>query len=92
MFSRHITAVVGISSFCLGIWMDRKYRELNALHRIPGFKIFDAVYADGLVTNNQELIVNNDQRISQVKYTYFNKCNYNSYYLPSSMYIMVILF
>lgn len=52
--------------------MDRKYRELNALHKIPGFKIFDAVYADGIVTTNQELIVNNEQRISQVKYTYYN--------------------
>lgn len=52
--------------------MDRKYRELNTLHKIPGFKIFDAVYADGIVTTNQELIVNNEQRISQVKYTYYN--------------------
>jgi len=72
MFSRYITAVVGISSFSLGIWMDRKYRELNSLHRIPGFKIFDAVYADGIAINNQELIVNNEQRISQVKYTYIS--------------------
>lgn len=85
MFSRHISAVVGISSFCLGIWMDRKYRELNALHSIPGFKIFDAVYADGLVANNQELIVNNEQRISQVKYAYLITFNYNSFYLPSSI-------
>jgi len=69
MFPKHITAVVGISSFCLGIWMDRKYRELNASHRVPGFKIFDAVYADGIVSNNQELIINNEQRVSQVKCT-----------------------
>lgn len=67
MFSRNITAVIGVSSFCLGIWMDRKYRELKLSHSIPGFKIFDAVYADGIVTNNQELIINNEQRISQVK-------------------------
>jgi len=67
MFTKHITAVVGISSFCLGIWMDRKYRELNAFHRVPGFKIFDAVYADGIVSNTQEVIINNEQRISQVK-------------------------
>ncbi|CAI6345086.1 unnamed protein product [Macrosiphum euphorbiae] len=80
MFSRHITAVVGISSFCLGIWMDRKYRELNALHGIPGFKIFDAVYADGIVANNQELIVNNEQRISQImKYGFPSLDNVRSY-------------
>jgi len=85
MFSRHITAVVGISSFCLGIWMDRKYRELSELntsHRIPGFKIFDAVYADGIVANNQELIINNnnnDQRISQVYFAYLITFNYNYY-------------
>jgi len=85
MFTRQVTAVVGISSFCLGIWMDRKFRELNALHRIPGFKIFDAVYADGIVTTNQELIVNNEQRISQVKYTYFVIFNNNFYYLPYSI-------
>jgi len=69
MFPKHITAVVGISSFCLGIWMDRKYWELNASHRVPGFKIFDAVYADDIVSNNQKLIINNEQRVSQVKFT-----------------------
>lgn len=62
------SVVVGVSSFCLGIWIDRKYREYNISHRIPGFKIFDAVYAESNVLNNQQLIINNEQRVSQVRF------------------------
>lgn len=66
MIFKHLTTVVGVSSFCLGIWLDRKFREYNLNHRIPGFQIFDAVNADNIVTNDQELIANNELRISQV--------------------------
>jgi hypothetical protein len=61
------SVVVGVSSFFLGIWIDRKYREHNISHRIPGFKIFDAVYAESNVVNNQQLVINNEQRVSQVR-------------------------
>lgn len=67
MTLKHLTSVVfGVSSFCLGVWIDRKYREYSFSHRVPGLKIFDAVYADSNVTNNQQLIANNELRISQV--------------------------
>lgn len=68
MTLRHVTSVVfGVSSFCLGIWIDRKYRDYNVSFRVPGFKIFDAVYAESNVNNNQQLIIKNEQRISQVR-------------------------
>lgn len=80
MIFKHMTTIVGVSSFCIGIWMDRKYREYKESHRIGGFKIFDAVNADSIVPNNSELIANNEWRISQVIYTiyclsmlYFNR-------------------
>lgn len=66
MHFRHITTVVGISSFCFGIWLDRKYREFNSFHKLPGFDIFDAVNADSIITNDQQQ-ANYEQRISQVK-------------------------
>ncbi|VVC28673.1 Hypothetical protein CINCED_3A016571 [Cinara cedri] len=79
MIVRHITTVVGVSSFCFGIWANRKYREYNALCKIPIFKIFDAVYADN-VTNDQQLISNNEQRISQImKYGFPSLDNVRSY-------------
>lgn len=71
MISKHINTVVGVSSFCLGIWLDRKYREFHTAHKIPGFKIFDAVNADSVLSNNQQLI-NNEQRISEVRYLNIN--------------------
>lgn len=64
-FKHTITTVVGISSFCLGIWMDRKYREISLSNKIPSFQIFDAVNADSIVTKDQQLI--NEQRVSQVR-------------------------
>lgn len=69
MTFRHITtAVVGVSSFCLGILIDRKFRGLNT-SQIPEFKIFDAVNADSAVTiDNQQLIIKNEQRISEVSF------------------------
>lgn len=73
MITRHITTVISVSSFCLGIWLDRKYREFNWPRKIPGFQIFDAVNADSNV-NNQQLIIKNEQRISQVRcILYLNK-------------------
>lgn len=80
MITRHLTTVVGVSSFCLGIWLDRKFREYNSNRsRIPGFQIFDAVHADNSVANNHELIANNEQRISQVRRVHLNTVV--SYYL-----------
>lgn len=70
MIVKHITTIVGVSSFCLGIWIDKKYREYKESNIIPGFKIFDAVNADSNVPNNSQLIINNEQRISQVIFTY----------------------
>lgn len=65
MIARHITTVVGVSSFCLGIWFDRKYRAINAHQKTPGLQIFDGVNADSIITNDQ-LLPTNEQRISQV--------------------------
>lgn len=73
MTVRRITTIVGISSFCLGIWLDRKFREYNESYKMTRFKIFDAVNADDIVTNDQQLITNNEQRISQVRYIYLKK-------------------
>lgn len=70
MIIKHITTIVGVSSFCLGIWLDRKYREYKTFYKMPGFKIFDNVNADNVVTNDQQLIINNEQRISQVRNIY----------------------
>lgn len=70
MIVKHITTIVGVSSFCFGIWIDKKYREYKASYKVPGFKIFDAVNADSIVPSNSELIINNEQRISQVRYTF----------------------
>lgn len=70
MIVKHITTIVGASSFFFGIWLDKKYREYIASHKVPLFKIFDAVNADSIVPSNSQLIVNNEQRISQVRYTY----------------------
>lgn len=69
MIIRYITAV-GVSSFFLGVWLDRKYREFKTILKIPGFQIFDAVNADSIVNNNQQLIINHEERISQVRCTY----------------------
>lgn len=68
MIVRHITtAVVSVSSFCLGIWLDRKYGKFNSCScTIPRFQIFDAVNADSVINNNR-LIVNNEHRISEVR-------------------------
>lgn len=87
MIIRHITTVVGVSSFCLGIWLDRKYREFNKCLEIPGFKIFDAVNADSIVNNNQQLMINNEERISEVR------CIYNTIptYLNTYLYYVNIL-
>lgn len=71
IIKHYVTTIVGVSSFCLGIWLDKKYNKFNASHKIPGFKIFDAVNADSVITNNQQLIINNEHRISEVKYLCF---------------------
>lgn len=71
MTVRRITTVVGISSFCLGMWLGRQFREYN-VYKMPRFKIFDAVNADNIVTNDQ-LITNNEQRISQVRFVHLKK-------------------
>jgi len=77
MFFKHFTtAVVGVSSFCLGVWLDRKYKKFDlSVYSVPGFQIFDAVNADSVINNNQQLIVNNEHRISEVRQTiYLNWC------------------
>lgn len=65
MLARHITTVVGVSSFCLGIWFDRKYRAFSAQQKTPGLQIFDGVNADSIITNDL-LLPTNEQRVSQV--------------------------
>lgn len=72
MISKHITTVIGVSSFCLGIWLDRKYKEFNTIYKIPGFKIFDAVNADSVINYNQQQIIYHEQRISEVRYLHIN--------------------
>lgn len=66
MIARHITTVVGVSSFCLGIWFDQKYKTFNVQQKIPGLQIFDGVNADSIITNDQ-LLPTNEQRVSQVR-------------------------
>lgn len=69
-FKHTITAVVGISSFCFGIWIERKYKDFNTLYRSPSFKIFDAVNADSIITKDQQLN-NNEQRVSEVSFIHY---------------------
>lgn len=72
MYFKHFTTtVVGVSSFCFGILIDRKIRGLKTSKIIPEFKVFDAVNADSALTiDNQQLIVKNDQRISEVSFIF----------------------
>lgn len=69
MIVRHLSAIVGVSSFCFGIWFDRKYRQFTASNsnKLPILQIFDAVKADSIITNDQQLTLNNEQRVSQVR-------------------------
>jgi len=75
MIIRHITTtVISVSSFCFGVWLERKYRAFNFPHCTNiAFEIFDAVNADSVINNNQQLIINNEHRISEVRLKYYNK-------------------